>query len=273
MMPRMRQAQPEISGDVRLSIADRFRYLWRNGARNLSSLGGGPPTQRFHWPSAALPPILGQSPSRYLTELFLATELPCVLPPVRPISVVEIGCGSGSMASRLEGLGYGGSYLGIDIENRFISSRGTLARTFLQADAHDLVPQHPIDLLISVSALEHIARDTDLVRRLSGHMAPGGVQLHFVPAPAALLAYLWHGYRQYSPVDISERFGPSTRIVRLGGVGTTLLHLLAITPEIFVGRFVRARSARLYAVLLRGALALDRLLPFFPTAYAVVRRH
>ena len=226
----------EISGDVRLSTSDRLRYLWRNAHRNLSSLGRGPTTRPFRPQVDAIPSIGGQSPSRYLTEAFIATELARLLPPTGPVEVLEIGCGSGSMAARLERVGYHGRYVGADISNRFKMDTGPLERIFYHGDANDVEPRDPINLLISVSALEHIPNDTALICRLSGYMERG-IQLHFVPARAALATYLWHGYRQYSPADLAERFG-ATEIIRLGGFGSFLLHLIVITPEMLFGRFV-----------------------------------
>jgi hypothetical protein len=146
--------------------------------------------------------------------------------------------------------------------------------TFLRTDAHAFTPARPIDLLVSVSALEHIARDRELIRRLSAHMAPGGLEVHAVPAGSGLIAYLWHGYRQYTPSMLAERFGSERmEIFRLGGFGSFLLHVALITPEIFVRRFVRARAPGVYRAFLRAALAIDRVLPCCATAYVVVRRH
>jgi SAM-dependent methyltransferase len=264
---------PEISGDIRLSIGDRLRYLWRNSVRNLQSLWQGPATRSFHCTAGIALRICGQSPSRYLTEAFIATRLPRLLPTADTVEILEIGCGSGSMASRLERLGYRGNYVGVDVRDRFRPATGAISQTFVCSDAHDFVPGKPIDLLISVSALEHIPRDADLIQRLSRHMAPAGVQLHFVPASAGLIAYLWHGYRQYSPVALAERFGPQADIIRLGGFASLILHVVVISPEMLFGRFIRSLAPGLYAKLLRAALTADRALPFCPTAYAVVRRH
>lgn len=263
----------EISGDIRLSIADRLRYLWRNGIRSLLSLGRGPATRPFHCSAGMLTPVSTQSPSRYLTEAFIATELPRLLPTDRPIEVLEIGCGSGSMAARLEKLGYNGAYAGVDIRDRFRPTARAFSQTFVCGDAHDIMPRKAIDLMISVSALEHIPRDAELIHRLSRHMGAGGVQLHFVPARAGLITYLWHGYRQYSPSDLAERFGAQAEIIRLGGFASFVLHLVLIAPEMLFGRFVRARAPALYAMLLRAALTADRALPVCPTAYAVIKRH
>lgn len=266
----------EISGDIRLSLGDRLRYLWRNAVRNLSSLGRGPATRRFTPPASSLESITAQSPSRLLTEACFASILTRTLPAGRPIEVLEIGCGSGSMAGRLARLGYRGNYVGIDVDDRFRRelTEGFGTASFVHTDAHLYQPPHPVDLIVSVSALEHIPRDAELIRRLPGYMAPGGLELHAVPAGPALIAYLWHGYRQYTPAALSARFGSErTEIIRLGGLGSFLLHVLVITPEIFVRRFVRARAPGFYRLLLRGALTLDRVLPFCPTGYVVVRSH
>ena len=266
----------EISGDVRLSLGDRLRYLWRNGVRNISGFARGPATRRFTPAVECLTNITTQSPGRLLTEACFAVTMEHAQQKGRPIEVLEIGCGSGSMAGRLARLGFRGNYVGIDVDDRFRVERteGFGTAKFIHTDAHLYEPARPIDLLVSVSALEHIPRDGDLIRRLSQHMAPGGLEFHAVPAGPALVAYLWHGYRQYTPASLGERFGSDgTQIIRLGGLGSFLLHVLVITPEIFVRRFVRARAPGLYRALLRGALTVDRVLPICPTGYVVVRSH
>ena len=93
----MSGAANEICGDLRLSAADRLRYLFRNACRNLSSLGRGPKTRAFR-PDLrrADAAMSGQSPGRLQTELFIESELPKLLPP-RPLEVLEIGCGAGTM--------------------------------------------------------------------------------------------------------------------------------------------------------------------------------
>ena len=265
----------ELNGDTRLSPADRLRYLWRNTLRWLGDVGRGPATTPFapNW-AACAPLFVGQSPSRLITEAFIQT-LPTRLSP-RDIEVLELGCGSGSMVLRLARLGYSGRYVGVDIDNRFaktLPEAVPFERTFVQTDAHSYMPPRPIDLVFSLSALEHIPNDDDLVKRIGTFVARGGIQLHIVPAGAALPLYLWHGWRQFTPRMLRDRFGEEgTEIYRIGGVGSFLVHLVTLTPEIFIGNVIRRRATRLYRGLVRVGLRVDRALPFLPAAYVVLKR-
>lgn len=221
-------------------------------------------------------PISGQSPSRLLVELFIEQELPRLLPP-REIDVLEIGCGSGSMAARLARNGYCGTYVGVDIKDKF--QRATSAdfpfRTeFICCDAHAFTPEQPVDLMISVSALEHISQDAKLISKFPSFFKPGGVEVHFVPSGASLAVYLLHGYRQYTPAHLIEKFGESTEIMKLGGFASFLLHFFFITvPDLLVRHSLRKVMPGVYNAALRAALLLDRLIPVCPTAYVVIRRH
>lgn len=267
----------ELSGDVRLSAGDRLRYLWRNALRNLGALGRGPRTHAFFPDLEKAQRIaIGQSPGRLLTELFIQSELPKLLPP-RPLDVVEIGCGSGSMARRLAGLGYSGRYTGVDIVDRFRHDQIAgvpFEIEFFCIDAHEFRPRRGVDLMISVSALEHIPADAAVIARFREFLNPGGLELHVVPSGAGLAAYLWHGFRQYTPASLAGRFGDRIEVVRLGGFGSFLLHIAMITlPEMIFGKSVRKAAPRLYSTLLAVSLRIDRMLPVCPTAYAIIRRH
>jgi hypothetical protein len=180
------------------------------------------------------------------------------------------------MAARLASLGYRGHYTGVDIGNRFQQPdpSSPIKVLFIRDDVHHAVPANAVDLLISVSALEHIDQDAQLLFRLGQHVATGGIELHFVPAPASLLTYLWHGYRQYTPASITARLGSSVEIVRLGGLGTFLVHMLTITIPEFMFHFRFRRSfPNAYVSLVLFGLAVDRSLPFTPTTLAAIRRH
>jgi SAM-dependent methyltransferase len=266
-------AASELNGDDRLSPRDRLRYLWRNACRNFWARGRAK-SQSFLARGISPDDIRERSPSRFLTALFIRRRLIQLFPP-HPINIVEIGCGSGSMMQRLFDLGYTGTYIGIDIDDRFERDHGTdFKAAFLQADAHQFQPPHPVDLLFSFSALEHIDRDDELIARLSGFMKPGGVQVHIVPAAAGLFIYLWHGYRQYRPADLVKRFGDEAEIYRLGGVGSFLVHLVAITvPEILLRLPIRKTFPDAYARLVLAGFAIDRVLPVFPSAFVVFKQH
>ncbi len=267
----------ELSGDIWLSPADRLRYLARNARRNIAASRRTPASRFFTpEPSRARAIAVGQSPARLLTELFLETELPRLVGR-REVSVLELGCGSGSMTTRLSRLGFRGRYTGIDIQDRFNpdQTKGLpLKVKFAQVDAHAFNPSEKVDLLLSVSTLEHIPDDATLIARLPAWFNPGGVEIHVLPSGASLGLYLWHGFRQYTPAALAEKFGPRIDIVRLGGLASYLLHLLFITiPDLVLRRSFRKAMPGIYRHLLFAALRLDRLLPIFPSAYAVIRRH
>jgi SAM-dependent methyltransferase len=267
----------EISGDGAMSAGNRLRYLWQNLCRNLATLGRGPPARPF-FPDLdrARNAMTGQSPSRLITNVFIDGELPKLLPP-RLLEVLEIGCGSGAMADRLAALGYSGAYTGVDIQDYFQRNRQrdfAFSVEFRQVDAHEFSPARPIDLMVSVSTLEHIPWDGKLTQRFPGFFNPGGLEVHVVPAGSSLLSYLWHGFRQYTPAMLAARFGPTVELVKIGGLGSLLLHSLVITgPEMFLRRSLRNAMPGVYAKLMQVALRIDRVLPVCPTAYAVIRRH
>jgi len=181
------------------------------------------------------------------------------------------------MAYRLARIGYSGSYTGIDIDDRFRRDHPPdfpFAVAFVQGDAHSFAPDVKVDLMVSVSTLEHIHSDAILIERLPALFAPGGVEVHVVPSGASLLIYLWHGFRQYTPRSIVEKFGPTVEIVRLGGLGSYLLHFLFITiPDLILRRPWRKQAPRLYHAMLMTALRVDRVFPIFPSAYVVIRRY
>lgn len=260
----------EISGDGRLSIAQRLSYLARNLARNLRSGNPGPRRRPFHAARLQRTPATA-SPSRALTEAFLYSSLPTMLP-VAKVRVLEIGCGSGSLTRILAELGYSGQYVGVDIDDRFDrTQQPEFEKTFVHTDVRRFKPEGKSDLVISVSALEHIPEDIQLTAHLGEYVAPGGLQLHVVPSAWGLPVYLWHGYRQYTAASIAERFDPRKTVVfAMGGGASFLLHLLFITVgEILLPLRLRQRLPRLYGRLLDWCLQLDRLVPVCATMHAV----
>lgn len=260
----------EISGDARLSVAQRLRYLAYNFARNLRHADAGVRRHSFHaarlqrTPGAALP-------SRALIEAFLYSRLPAMLP-LGKVRVLEIGCGSGSLTRILAEIGYSGEYVGVDIDDRFDRTvQPEFEKTFVNIDVNRFQPEGKFDLVISVSALEHIPEDHQLIKRLDEFIAPGSLQLHFVPSGWGLPVYLWHGYRQYTADSLVKRFDPhKTIFFAMGGGASFLLHFLFITMgEMLLPLRLRQRLPRLYGRMLDGCLQLDRLVPVCATMYAV----
>ncbi|MGN6573790.1 MAG: class I SAM-dependent methyltransferase [Pseudolabrys sp.] len=267
----------ELSGDVRLSPADRLRYLIRNACRNLPRARPAP-RSRFFQPDRLRAQAIaeGQSPGRLLTELFLESELPRLIER-RELTVLELGCGSGSMAARLVRLGFRGRYTGIDIKDRFnraAASALPLIAGFVEIDAHEFTPAEKLDLMLSVSTLEHIPDDGRLIARLPTFFRRGGLEIHVVPSGASLGLYLWHGFRQYTAASLAQKFGSDIEVVQLGGLGSYLVHFGFVTlPDLLLRRSVRKAAPAFYRRALLAALRLDPWLPIFPCAYAVIRRH
>ncbi|HEX2653567.1 MAG TPA: class I SAM-dependent methyltransferase [Xanthobacteraceae bacterium] len=259
----------EICGDHKLSFRDRILYLLQNARRNFSISRAQ--SEAFNPPKVYVETVLRRSPSRLLADLFLEHELSKLNQ--NSLNILEIGCGSGSMARKLSLLGYTGSYVGIDVsDNRFDRSIDcNLEVSLVRTDAHDYVPDKTLDLIISFSALEHIPREDALLRRLRKHMKDGGTEIHIVPGASALITYLWHGYRQYGILAIRERLGEG-QVIRLGGFGSLLVHFCTITiPEIIFGFRFRRLAPLWYDRLVVAGLMIDRALPLLPTGLAFVR--
>jgi len=275
MKPSASGPNSEISGDGRMSVTDRLKYLLVNTARNLRPRRRTVHAEPYR-PTALSDAMAVASPSRALTLSFLEQKLSNVQLHTT-LRVLDIGCGSGFMSDTLAALGYQGVYTGIDIDDRFrknVAYPDAFKRTFVNADAHTFTSDEPYDLIISFSALEHIPDDQNLVAHLDTLLSKDGTHVHIVPAAWGLPLYLWHGYRQYSLADIEQRFGASgLKVYALGGLFSFFLHFAFITVlEMLLRLPVRNRLRRLYRALHRACLRLDRLAPVAPAAYVICKQ-
>lgn len=266
----------ELNGDAHLGLCDRLRYIARNLRRNLHHQRARLTALRWCTPGRLQTTgiVTTSSPLRTLSEAFVLDELPRQRPPGE-VAVLDVGCGSGRLSALLAEAGYRGKYTGVDIGNRFAgqNSAGPAFRMkFICGDIHVVPIDGPYDLILSVSALEHIAEDQVLLGKLDVMLSTNGLQVHIVPAPAALPLYLWHGFRQYGVTALTDRFGVAgARVFALGGAASWFLHFLWITlPEVIFGVRLRQAFPRAYTVLLRLALRTDARLPSCPLGYAVV---
>jgi 2-polyprenyl-3-methyl-5-hydroxy-6-metoxy-1,4-benzoquinol methylase len=260
----------EISGDGRLTFAQRLRYLVLNLGRNLRP--GQCLAKRLRFTAERLPRTPSTaSPGRAMTEAFLHSQLPKLLAP-RELRILEIGCGSGSLTKLLGEFGYSGRYVGVDITDRFDRTPQTgFRKDFIEIDAHQFESDEKFDLVISVSALEHIPDDRKLIEKLAGFVAPQGLQVHFVPSGWGLPVYLWHGFRQYTAASLGQRFDSKrTTLFAMGGAVSFALHFLFITAgEILLRLRLRQRLPRVYGWMLDRCLESDRFVPLCGTMYAV----
>jgi SAM-dependent methyltransferase len=266
----------EISGDGRMAPLDRVRWLASNACRNIAGAFAAVPLERGQPDAAAKAQAQGWrgSPSRLVSDAVLRRELSGLFAG-RPIAILDIGCGSGGARRHFVDAGLHGSYLGIDIEDRFDRKAGFagIESRFEEGDAH-AVALPPADLVFSFSALEHIPRDIGLIARLRGVLRPGGAQVHVVPGGWAILPYLWHGWRHYPRRALAERFDlDRCRVIAIGGPAALLLHTTMIAvPEILLRFSLRDRVPGLYGRLVAASLKIDAVLPGMATNYVVIER-
>jgi SAM-dependent methyltransferase len=265
----------ELNGDLQLSPSQRLRYLTDNFIRNFRDAARPEFASFSTWrlPSDVKSSAHGlASPGRILAEAFFANELPKLLSP-GPVTILDIGCGSGRVRKILASAGYTGRYFGLDVDDRFDHSANPegFESEFYLMDAHDLDPTPQFDLILSNSALEHIPDDARLIAKLRSCLKPGGVQFHIVPSGAALFAYLWHGYRQYAAGALGKRFDPAnTHVYGLGGLGSLALHCFWITlPEMILRKNLRTALPRVYGGCTRAAFKIDRVAGFGAPMFAV----
>ena len=141
------------------------------------------------------------------------------------------------------------------------------------SDAAAWAPQTQFDLIVSISALEHIADDHLVIDRARSWLRPGGLQVHIVPGGWALPLYLWHGYRQYSRGAIAKRFNANATIYRLGGIMSFSIHFIVITVgEMLLRQQLRRRWPRTYDRLLSWSRVDARLGCVPANLYAIVER-
>lgn len=260
----------EISGDKKQGVVKIFYYLFFNFCRGVLGYITWPPLVlgRFY-PSQK--PTTSDSPSRFYVDAFICEELPRLLPRAT-ISVLDIGAGSGYVRDLLFKAGYGGEYTGIDIKRHrnFTEAHQAFQSKLLKISAENFTPSCFYDLIISVTALEHMENDKKIFLQSASWLKQQGVLLFVVPSFWALFTYLLHGYRQYNPKKIKKiTAGKNTRIYGFGGIGTFLLHLLLITlPERLAFSFFRSRSW--YPSMVSAGLSIDRYFPWPASMYAIV---
>ncbi|GAB4386915.1 MAG: hypothetical protein Kow0022_17300 [Phycisphaerales bacterium] len=193
----------------------------------------------------------------------------------RAVRVLDIGCGSGYVRTLLADAGLSGEYVGVDQTEhpafRALSC-AAFAPRMIVGDIHALEPGDvgPVDLLISMTALEHFEDDRKALARARRLLAPGAGELHIVPAERGLRLWGCHGWRQYSPRCVRE-LCPRAEIHAIGGACSAWVHEQMITRPNRRGIDGRARRPRLYRALRRASHPIDRVLCNRPASlYAAV---
>lgn len=183
---------------------------------------------------------------RFLTDLFLnSIKWDHITNELNTIKILEVGCGRGIYGDLInqilnKKLLY---YIGIDpavkkewekFESKF--------KFFVDRSENSISYFKDINLLLTVTALEHFEKDLKFFNDISDHLSKETkpfLQIHIIPAYSCLKTYLGHGLRQYSPKLISKitrLFDGKTKktLIGLGGSKYNDLTFKYITiPRIF----------------------------------------
>lgn len=268
----------EICGDVskenNLSILEKTRYFFHNLTRGLYGHHTWLWCKRLPAPTNFGTKIT-DSPMRFLLDNAFAEVIKRYVS-ASTLTVFDIGSGTAYYRSALAALGKSGTYTGLDVYRHPRYSDEAVpafASSMIIKKIEDLVPTATYDLVMSITALEHIQDDQKAIALGTTLAGQNGVQVHIMPSFLSLFLYLWHGYRQYTPRRVKRLFkGLPYDVYRLGGWGSFLVHFLFITlPERIIG-LPSPRRFALYHYCLRVGLFVDRLIPFGSIAYIVVVR-
>jgi len=207
-----------MCGDIPRSPGDKFHYIIFNFLRGIA--GYARMSQRY-WQAGDLPEGGEATPGRqYLNQYlnqFLAQQIPRRIP-AGPIDVLDIGCGSGYVSKLLSDAGYRGRYVGVDIKEHEDFGTYTGASNFESAFVESGIERFEsgasFDLILSITAPEHIPDDAAVVAKCRSLLKEGGYQVHAVPTFWALFLYIAH----YTPKRVKRLFGRSPyQAYRLGG--------------------------------------------------------
>jgi len=99
------------------------------------------------------------------------------VPLTSPRSVVDLGCGPGTLTALLADRWPGAGVLGIDSSPAMVDRARSGAATTVRFELGDLRawrPAEPVDVLVSNATLQWVPGHLDLLPTLAGHVAPGG---------------------------------------------------------------------------------------------------
>jgi trans-aconitate 2-methyltransferase len=92
-----------------------------------------------------------------------------------PRSVVDLGCGDGSLTATLAERWPSAAVLGLDSSESMLAGAPAGPRLrFAVGRIEEWVPDGPVDVLVSNAALQWVPSQLDLLPRLVGTLAPGG---------------------------------------------------------------------------------------------------
>ncbi len=208
-----------ISGDKKLNFILAFLWLLVNILNNLLpnyKIDKNIKHLKFKFRKNDLSYIKNNnylSPARFLCDLFWINF------PFykfynkfsKPFNICEVGCGTGVYPNLLKNIMVNSkiSYTGIDLKKykewdnfdksifKFIVDKSDNIKNYL----------NDIDFLFTQSAIEHFDQDLFFFNQIADHVSnikKPFLQIHLFPSHKCLFTYLNHGYRQYTPRNISK---------------------------------------------------------------------
>jgi len=208
------------------------------------------------------------SPSRIYVNSFLKENLKnLVLLSDSEIKVLDVGCGSGYVREIFQDLGYRISYTGLDVKKH--SKFDKFSGEFINSKIEDFQSDKKVDLVLSMSALEHIEDNQKAISRIGELLAPNGVQIHSIPAKASYPLYLGHGYRRYNVSSIKKLFGDDVTVYKIGGMFSFMVHFFLITIPKKIFKTDRVMITNFYYFLVKISSKLDRFVPA-PTVFYII---
>ncbi|HSU37185.1 MAG TPA: trans-aconitate 2-methyltransferase [Propionibacteriaceae bacterium] len=178
----------------------------------------------------------------------------------QPTSVVDLGCGPGSLTASLADRWPSAEIVGLDSSPDMIAQAeayGGARVSFAVQDLQDWTPREPVDVIVSNAALQWVPGHRELLPRLVQALAPGGwlafqVPGNFGEASHRLLHELAEDDRFAAHVADRERpasFDAADYLEDLAGLGcavdaweTTYLHRLTGPDPVFT--WIRSTGAR-----------------------------
>ena len=104
---------------------------------------------------------------------------------VTPYSIVDLGCGPGQLTPVFQERWPHARILGVDSSAKMIEAAGHREDgpnvSYLRADVTTWEPVAPVDLIVSNAMFQWVPGPLDVIRRLAGHVAPGGAFALQVP--------------------------------------------------------------------------------------------
>jgi len=129
-----------------------------------------------------------------------------IAPEREPRTVVDLGCGPGTLTATLAERWPRAAVTGVDSSPEMIARAASLVPSaggrlaFVEADLRDWTPPGPVDVVVSNAALQWVPGHLDLLPRLVATLAPGGVLALGVPGNFEAPSHrLLHQVREEEP--------------------------------------------------------------------------